>query len=282
MMYIFDNHCHANERTGLGAVEIAKRFKRAGGIGIIFVSLTTWSIGGVPGDKNWVVKLYDYTVRNSELARREGLISGAIVGVHPAECAKLAEAGWRLEDIEEFMTWTIDLAYEYVREGRALGLGEYGRPHWRVEEEVLVLCNRVIEYAMGIARDLNAPLHLHLEREGTRTINDVYSLIVKTNAPKYKIVMHHAEGRFAHVAYSKGIMPSVPVGRRGELEEALKHGLTFVVESDFVDDNRRPGAVIPPWTLARKLREMIEEGIMSNDDLRKMADNVGLVYGFNV
>ncbi|MFN7105755.1 MAG: deoxyribonuclease, partial [Pyrobaculum sp.] len=76
----------------------------------------------------WVERLYGHTVRNVEAARRAGLVSGAIVGLHPAECFRLLEAGWEVSKVEEFMRWAVDLAVRYVEEGRAVGLGEFGRP----------------------------------------------------------------------------------------------------------------------------------------------------------
>ncbi|MEM1638396.1 MAG: TatD family hydrolase, partial [Pyrobaculum sp.] len=172
-MFIFDNHAHANEITGLGAGEVARRFKLAGGGGIVFVALLTWSIGGRPGDRGWVVRLYDQAVKNAEVARAAGLISGAVVGVHPAECVKLLEAGWPESEVEEFMRWAVDLAARYVEEGRAVGLGEFGRPHWPVQQRVVELCNRVVLYALERAKDVDAAVHLHLERGGKATVDSI-------------------------------------------------------------------------------------------------------------
>jgi len=67
--------------------------------------------------------VYDHAVRNAEVARGAGLVSGAVVGLHPAECVRLLEAGWGVGEVEGFMRWAVDLAARYVEEGRAVGLG---------------------------------------------------------------------------------------------------------------------------------------------------------------
>ena len=276
---IFDNHAHANEFTGLGAAEVVKRFKSAGGRGIIFVSLLTWSIGGRPGDRDWVVKLYDHTVRNAEVARAAGLVSGAVVGVHPAECFRLLEAGWGAGEVEEFMRWAADLAARSVEEGKAVGLGEFGRPHWPVSRDVVELCNRVVLYVLERARDVGAAVHLHLERGGQQTVDSVAELVKRAGVEPRRVVMHHVEGALAGYAHARGLSPSVPVGRRGEFEDALKAGPVFVVESDYIDDKSRPGAVIPPWTLAAKLRQYVAKGVLSEEDMYKICvENVRAIY----
>ncbi|MEZ0248469.1 MAG: TatD family hydrolase, partial [Thermoproteus sp.] len=278
-MRIFDNHAHANEKTGLGVEEVAKRFKRAGGSGIIFVALLTWSIGGAPGDKDWVVKLYEHTVRNAEAARALGLVSGAVVGVHPAECMSLLDAGWSEAEVERFMEWTVDLAARYVAEGRAVGFGEYGRPHWDVDPAKIELCNRVIEYVMARARDVGAVVHLHLERRGEATVRSIAEIARRANARPGSIVMHHIEPRAAALARELGLMPSIPIGRRGELEEALALRPIYLIESDYIDDNKRPGAVIPPWTLANKMRRAVEAGLISEAYVDELFKNAEATYG---
>ncbi len=275
---MFDNHAHANEITGLGAEEVAKRFKRAGGTGIIFVALLTWSIGGSPGDMAWVEKLYEHTVRNSEIAKRLGLISGAVVGVHPAECAALKDAGWDEGRIKEFMRRTVDLAARYVAEGRAIGFGEYGRPHWDADRRLVELCNEVLEYVLARARDVGAVVHLHLERKGEETVRSVAEIAVRANARPGSIVMHHIEPRAVPAARELGLVPSIPIGRRGEFEEALRLEPVYLVESDYIDDNRRPGAVIPPWSLASKIKRAVERGLASEEYFERIFENARAVY----
>ncbi len=275
-----DNHAHVNEFTGLGPTEVARRFRRSGGRFMVVVSLLTWSLGLQPGEKASVERLYEYTVRSAARVRGEGVGSVAVVGLHPAECYRLVEMGWPIEKVEDFMRWAVDLAGRLIREGAAVGIGEIGRPHWPVPPEVRALCDRVMEYGIGIARDLDAVVHLHLEREGENTLLSVAEIARRAGARPYRVVMHHAEPSVVVGAWERGLVPSVPVGRRGEFEEAAGMGPMFVVESDFIDDNRRPGAVIPPWTMAAKLLRAVEQGRISGDFLRAICvDNMVRLYG---
>ncbi|MFN3805364.1 MAG: TatD family hydrolase, partial [Pyrobaculum sp.] len=63
----------------------------------------------------------------------------------------------------------------------------------------------------------------------------------------------------------------------------LKGGPVFVVESDYIDDRSRPGAVIPPWTLAAKLRRYVELGALSRGDVYRICvENVRRIYGWRL
>ncbi|MCY0891875.1 MAG: TatD family hydrolase, partial [Pyrobaculum arsenaticum] len=154
------------------------------------------------------------------------------------------------------------------------------RPHWPVQQRVVELCNRVVLYALERAKDVDAAVHLHLERGGKATVDSIAELAARTGIRPERVVMHHIEGALAGYAFTKGLSPSVPIGRRGEFEDALKSGPVFVVESDYIDDKSRPGAVIPPWTLASKLRQYAASGRIAADDLRQICvSNVARIYG---
>jgi TatD-related deoxyribonuclease len=264
----------------MGPRELARRFRREGGKFIVIVALLTWSLGLTPGDLDSVRRMYDITVESTRIINEEGVKSVAIVGLHPAEGYELLRRGWSREDVRKFMEKGIDLAAEYVREGKAVGIGEIGRPHWEAPNDVVNFFNELIEYAFRVAKDVNAVLHLHLERNGVRTALSITDMMRRVGNRPYSVVMHHAEPVTIDTAYNSNVMPSIPMGRRGEFEDAVKHGPSFVVESDFIDDPKRPGAVIPPWTLVKKLRGYVVNGIINDDFLYRICvDNIGKVYG---
>lgn len=280
---ICDNHTHTNSIIGLGPRELARRFKKEGGKFMVIVALLTWSLGLSPGSMDDVKKLYDYTVEATRVINEEGIKSVAVVGVHPAEGYELLKHGWSTKDVEEFMRKAIDLAGKYISEGKAVGIGEIGRPHWDVDENTLELFNNIIKYALSVARDVNGVIHLHLERKGLVTAQSIVNMAKEVNSKPYKVIMHHAEPISIDLAFSNSIMPSIPIGRKGEFEEAIKYGPKFLVESDFIDDPKRPGAVIPPWTLARKLRNYVNRGLITKDFLFSIChDNVLRVYEIEI
>ena len=220
---IADNHAHVNPVKGLGPREVARRFRRTGGWFMGIVALLTWDLGLSPGDLSSVDKLYRLTIESVKVIQGEGVKAVAVIGLHPAECVRLLEAGWGFGKVKEFMVKSIDLAAQYIKRGEAVGIGEIGRPHWSVNEGVVGLCNEVIEYAMNAARDLKAVIHLHLEREGEATVKSIVELANKAGVKdKGRIILHHASPSMVKPAVENGVTPSVPVGRRGVIEEAVK------------------------------------------------------------
>lgn len=174
-----DNHAHTNPVIGMGPRELARRFKREGGRFIVIVALLTWSLGLTPGgDLDSVRRMYDITVESARIINEEGVKSVAVVGLHPAEGYELLRrGGWSREEVLDFMRRGIDLAAEYVREGKAVGIGEVGRPHWEVPGDVTNLFNELLEYAFGVAKDVNAIVHLHLERNGIDTALSIINMV---------------------------------------------------------------------------------------------------------
>ncbi len=275
-----DNHAHTNPVIGIGPRELARRFRREGGKFIVIVALLTWSLGLMPGDLDSVRKMYDITVESARIVNEEGIKAVAVVGVHPAEAYELLSRGWLREDVRRFMEKSIDLAAKYIKEGKAVGIGEIGRPHWDVPNDITEFFNEILMYGFNVAKDINAVIHLHLERNGISTASSIISMVRKVGNKPCSVIMHHAEPVTIDIASESNVMPSIPMGRKGEFEEAIKHGPKFVVESDFMDDPKRPGAVIPPWTLIRKLRNYVSNGVINEDFLHRICmDNINRVYG---
>ncbi len=256
-VYISDNHAHINVIKGLGAREIACRFRREGGRLLIIASLLTWSHDYPPCELSSFEKLYRDTVTAVRLVREEGVNAGCVLGIHPAEIEQMISRGWSREQILSFVEKCLNMITEYIKRGEAQGIGEVGRPHWEVPERNWSIHNEVLELALGYARDLDVPVHLHLERKGEHTLQDIVNMVRKVNNRPYRVVLHHAQPEIAVKASELGLTPSIPVGRRDEFAKALELPPVYVVESDYLDDPRRPGAVIAPWALARKMREVV-------------------------
>ncbi|WP_291998948.1 TatD family hydrolase [Caldivirga sp.] len=278
---IADNHAHVNPIRGLGPREVARRFRRTGGWFMGVVALLTWDLGLSQGNLSDVDKLYRLTIESAKVIQGEGVKAMAIIGLHPAECVRLLEAGWGINEVREFMVKSIDLAAQYVKRGEAAGIGEVGRPHWEVNANVVGLCNEVVEYAMTVTKDLNAVVHLHLEREGEVTVKSILELTNRAGVrDKWRIILHHASPSMVKPAVDNGLTPSIPVGRRGEFEEAVKLTKALVVESDYADDPRRPGAVIPPWRILSRVNNLLRLNLISEEDVAKMMiDGIERLYG---
>ena len=278
-MFISDNHGHVNPAGGLGPREVARRFASRGGSFMVVVSLLTVDFGLNVGDLSDVEKLFKLTIESSRMVSEAGVKSVAVIGVHPAECNALLERGWGRDEVRDHMFKAIDLAARFIRQGEAVGIGEIGPPHWSRGPEVVDLCTEVILNAFEAARDLDAVVPLHLDRRGAETVESIAELAMRANIKSHKVVLHHAAPDMVGPAVSRGLTPSVPVGRKGEFEASVPLGPVFVVESDFADDVKRTGSVIPPWTMAKKLKEYVSTGLIEEKFLDTICkENIERIY----
>ena len=54
-----------------------------------------------------------------------------------------------------------------------------------------------------------------------------------------------------------GLMPSVLASKKN-IVEALKKGSRFMTETDYIDDPRRPGAVLGPKTVPKFTKKLLD------------------------
>ena len=77
-------------------------------------------------------------------------------------------------------------------------------------------------------------------------------------------------------------MPSV-VASRSNLRQALGQGTRFLMETDYIDETTRPGAVLGPKTVPKMTRWLLREGLLDLDSAAAIhSENVSGVYGINV
>jgi len=271
---VADNHCHLNPVKGLG-LKAVKRFKKSGGWFMCVVNLLSWSYDISITRAEDYAKLYEKTIEIAEEARKLGVKTAVIIGPHPAELVKLSEKVELLE-AEQIIRQAYELASKYIREGLADGLGEVGRPHWNTSREVVEACNRVLDYVLLLSRDLDCVVHLHLEQKGLQTVDDIHARVRRIGARR--IVFHHAEPNCVKAIASRKMYASI-TGKKNFLLEAIRQTEKFVVESDFLDDPRRPGAVIAPWSIASTTKKLLNQNIIDYDKVYKIhVDNIKEIY----
>ncbi len=258
----------------MGVKAFARRFKESGGWFVGLVNLLSWSYGVRVSSPDDYRRVYELTVDTARALRGEGLVVAVILGPHPAELARLVESGVKPAKAIELLTEAYRLAAKYVEAGKAHGLGEVGRPHWQAPQEVVEACNRVIERVAEIAGELDCVIHLHVERAGLRTVEDVANRLKGLS----KAVLHHAEGAYAARAEELGLVPSVPA-KKSEVAAAATCR-SAVIESDFLDDPKRPGAVVAPWSIGRLFSELIAKGLISESTANMLlVENLQKLYG---
>ncbi|WP_197409698.1 TatD family hydrolase, partial [Haloferax profundi] len=154
------------------------------------------------------------------------------------------------EDARDLMCAGLDTAAEFVRAGDALAL-KSGRPHYDVADAVWDASNEVLKHGLDLAADCDCALQLHTE--STTDLSDVASWADERGVPRERVVKHYAQGHLV------GGTPSV-MSDRDRLEVAAERGDPFLMETDFIDDPDRPGAVMGPKTVPRRVDWMLDEG----------------------
>lgn len=263
---ILDDHMHLSRQNGVG-VSAVKDFQRSGGTHIVLVSLPSWSCGVVPKKPEEFCIVFDELVTLSDEVRREGCVCYTMCGVHPAEIGKLLERMSLLE-AEELMCKALDIAAEYVLEGKSIGL-KSGRPHYPVTPEVWDASNRILSYALKLSGELSCPLQIHAE---SGPCSDVFEMAKKSGMDPSQVVKHFA-------TCATPLHPSVTV-REPFLEDWFKEKRSFTLESDYMDDSRRPGAVNGPRSVPRKMQRLLSEGVLDSEDMWRVHSKVPeKVYG---
>lgn len=263
---IMDNHFHLNRR-GL-FLEAAREFQRVGGTDLVLVHCPDFS--APPETLQGHMDTYADTLKMAQSVRQEvGLGVRVVLGPHPAAFAhqferwvsQEGEAG-RERAVENYRH-SIEAALHFVHEGQAHAIGEVGRPHWQVSEAIWDLSNMLLEETMHLAAQENIPLQLHVEGESELTYPDLAQRAVRQGMDLQKLVRHYSPPD-VRAENTHGLTPSVLCGK-GALERLMEthpsssHG--FFMETDYMDDPRRPGAVLGPKTVPKRTRQLLEAGM---------------------
>ncbi|MBS73592.1 MAG: metal-dependent hydrolase [Euryarchaeota archaeon] len=266
---ILDDHFHLNRNGRF--LEAAKDFQRVGGTNLVLVHCPDFA--SPPTTREGHKASYQDTINMAQEVRGLGLGVRVILGPHPAAFAHQFDS---LGDRAEENYWdSIETALEFVQEGKAHGIGEVGRPHWPVSDEIWSRSNALLIDTMKLAAKEGIPLQLHVEGESDETYGDLAIMADKAGLDRKKLVRHYAPPN-VDASYTHGLTPSVLAGS-GSIEvimdtfEKSSHG--FMLETDYMDDLRRPGAVLGPKTVPKRTRQLLEAGLdeeilyMSHKDL---------------
>ena len=254
---ILDDHFHLN-RSGR-FLEAAKDFQRVGGTDLVLVHCPDFA--SPPTTRQGHIDSYQNTIDMAEEVKSLGIGVRVILGPHPAAFAHQFES---LGDRAEENYWdSIETALNFVHEGKAHGIGEVGRPHWQVTEDIWSRSNALLLETMSLAAREKLPLQLHVEGESDETYSELATMADKAGLERKKLVRHYAPPNVSQ-EYTHGLTPSVLAGS-GSIEkllatiESTSHG--FMLETDYMDDLKRPGAVLGPKTVPKRTRQLLEAGL---------------------
>ncbi|MFH1774330.1 MAG: TatD family hydrolase [Methanobacteriota archaeon] len=275
-----DNHMHIDPING-GGIEAVKRFEKAGGKFLFLVCKTTKDCSIELKNEKSFGQLFDFTVNLSkQINEKTGVTSFPVLGVHPAEFAAMCKR-FSVSKALEIARKAIDIAGEKISNGEAVALGEIGRPHFEVEHEILEACNELLEYAFEAAADLNCAVQLHTESITEKNFKEFRKLADSAALDPRRIIKHYSPP-LIKAAEKSGIYPSL-IASKENIISARKEGNRFLMESDYIDDLRRPGAVVSPKSVPKLSLQLLSTGIFTEEDLWKIhKDNIEDAYGIEL
>lgn len=271
---VVDHHCHLSP-NGEG-VRAAARFARAGGSHLF---LTTQSY--TPGP---IVRLETYreqfetTERLAKAIRADtGVVVYVVVAPYPVDLVAAApEIG--LGPALDLQRSALDLAGRWSQEGRAVALGEVGRAHFPVAAEVGAAIDEAFQYALSVARDVGCPAVVHSENLDADGMRSLARLASSVAFPLGKLVKHYQRTSVRPESRS-GIVPSY-LARRELCSASLVEDGPWFWETDFLDDPKRPGAVLDLETVPKRATAVAAQHPELLERLRiPFVSSIEAVYG---
>jgi len=248
---VLDNHMHLDPDAARG-MDAVEDFVHLGGTHLLVVNKPSWHLGVESTDPDDFRSVFETTLDIvADASERLPGRAWPILGVHPGLINRLVDdRGCSPEEAADLMQRVLDIAADYVASGDALAL-KSGRPHYEVDDAVWDASNDVMKHAFALGADNDCAVQLHTE--ASEDLTEIAEWADDRGLPPHRVVKHYASGRLA------GPTPSVMCNKEW-LETAADNDAPFLMETDYVDDPDRPGAVMGPKTVPRRVRWLREEG----------------------
>jgi TatD-related deoxyribonuclease len=263
---IYDGHFHL-DRGGryLAAV---RDFVNTGGTGLCLVHKP--SFDELPETIEGVESAYTDTISMADEVRVEfGILVRVILGPHPVVWAHQLESLGE-ERATELHLESVNVAIRHCKAGVAVGVGEVGRPHYPMSGHMAAAADELFEEVLRRCAKAAVPVQLHLEDDGITTTKSIAQICDTASMPRHRTVRHFAPPDIS-TQFTQGIACSVNMGRDSvvRLVESIRREQIFLrdkiidsslaslmtpwhMETDHMDDPRRPGAVLGPKTLPKR------------------------------
>ena len=266
---ITDDHIHIDPVNGNG-LKAAMEFQRAGGSHLFLVSKPSSSFGIYPRSGKEFAPVFDATLRVAEQIRDLGLVVYPILGIHPAEITRLSEV-MPLPETIAVMKGGLDLAALYIREGKACAL-KSGRPHYEVVPEILAAANDVLMHSLSLGTECDCAVQIHAE---SGPCADILDMANKTGMSPSRVVKHYATP-------DTPLVPSM-IATDHAITMMCRERMRFTMESDYMDEKTRPGAVSGPKSVPKYTRRLLGAGLITEEDAHRIhTDTPMRVYGVDI
>lgn len=274
---VLDNHIHL-QPSGKN-IEALREFSNAGGTHVVLSHLPYDEIQ-IKEEKDFRAS-YQITLDIAERARKETDVGVFVsVGPYPVLLIDLAEKHG-LSKATDIMKAGMDTAGKLVEEGKAIAIGEIGRPHFPVSPEILQASNDIMRYGMEVASEVGCAVVLHTESATPEAMKEIARIADVAGLERGKVVKHYCPPLIMEEE-NHGLFPSV-LASRTAITEALQKGTRFMMETDYLDDLSRPGAVMSITTVPKRTKALMNSKSVSEETiLRIHKDNPQKVYGIEI
>ncbi len=280
MIPISDSHTHTNPIQGLGMKEVAKKFKAVGGWFIALVSLPP-SHYSMPPTLEGYSKSFEIVIKEAKIVKELNIEVRKFIGIHPADVDKnIARLG--IDKALEVVDSVMHLIENLIKNGVVDGLGEFGWPHYKALPEAFSANIYTTIRALELAHDYDVPIHLHLEQKGEVTIRAIYKLMESVGVKRERLIIHHVDTKTYASAVRRGFYATA-LGKVELLSRIIRnvHDVsTLLVESDHIDDPKRPGVAMYPWEIRDCVNSLLSMGVNEDILYKVFVDNV--VKAFSV
>jgi TatD-related deoxyribonuclease len=271
---ILDNHLHLDP-AGAGVKAISE-FQRAGGTHIVLCHK--------PYNQVRVQKSEDYkksfqiTLDLAAKVRAETDVKVYVsLGPYPVELVQLSEK-MPINEAKEILINGMDIAGKLIESGVAIALGEIGRPHFEVSPKIIEASNEILFYGMELARELGCAVILHTESTTPAVCEDLANMADRAGLTRDKVVKHYSPP-LVNLDKNSGLFPSVLASEKN-IKEAVGQGTRFLMETDYLDDPKRPGAVLGVKTVPKRTKKLLVDGLITEKDVFTIhQSNPASVYG---
>lgn len=270
---VFDNHVHLQRKGRF--LDAVREYERKGGTGFMLVALPPEQ--GVLSDSYFTEMFEEGAKLRQEAVAASKLDILLAIGPYPVTLLELVEQ-LGIEAAEQRMVEAAELAGSLVREGRADAIGEIGRPHFDVSPAIMAASNRIMEVCMMEARSAGCPVILHTEDATPESLKNISAIANHAGIDRGMVVKHHCTDLITD-SENSGIFPSVKASR-DLVFSSIRKGTRFMMETDYIDDPSKPGAVLGIGTVPKRTREILEGGLASEEDIWKISyENPASLYG---
>jgi len=272
---VVDHHCHLSPRGD--GVRAAERFRAAGGTHLF---LATQNYGEtLPLSLEEYAHQFDTTWAIAQKVHEEvGVRVYPVLAPYPID---LVEATARLGGPRalEVHRAALDLAGRWVREKKAVAIGEVGFPHFPIPPDVVPLVEEAFRHALEVARDSDCPVVVHSSDLSSEGFTELSARAQEVGLRPERVVKHYTRARIVPGS-TGGAVPSY-LARRELVREVAKDPGPWFLETDYLDDPARPGAVLDLATVPRRAAAITESPGLGAELLWvPFVESVERVYGW--